>query len=126
MQKQIRIKNISAIPVKWKLRDHESLSEEFSVQNTSGELKPLQETLVFVNFKALSQNKFSHVLHIDVQDNENMGLSQEPKPISIEAEAFDISVDIKFDKEQSYLDFGAIRVGELKEQSIFLKNMGLY
>ena len=29
-------------------------------------------------------------------------------------------------QEEQYLDFGAIRVGELKEQSIFLKNLGLY
>ena len=41
VQKQVRIKNVSAIPIKWKLRDHEQLSEEFSVQNTFGELKPL-------------------------------------------------------------------------------------
>lgn len=44
----------------------------------------------------------------------------------MEAEAFDISVDIKFNTEEPFLDFGAIRVGEVKEQSVFLKNMGLY
>ena len=60
MQKQIRIKNVSAIPIKWKLRDYEQLSEEFSVQNTFGELKPLQETLILVNFQALKQAKFQH------------------------------------------------------------------
>lgn len=54
MTKKIKIKNVCAIPVKWNLKDVESLPQEFQVINTSGELKPLQEAVVDVKFKALA------------------------------------------------------------------------
>lgn len=51
-----------------------------------------------------------------------------PIDIPIEAEAFDISVDLKFPHENSenLLDFGAIRVGDYKDQTFAVKNIGLY
>jgi len=52
------LKNNGFIPCKWKLTGLENLPEEFSLENTSGELKPTQETTVSVNFKALKQQKF--------------------------------------------------------------------
>lgn len=57
--KQIKLKNNGYIPCKWKLTGLESLPEEFSLQNTFGELKPTEETIVEVSFKALQQQKFS-------------------------------------------------------------------
>jgi len=43
-------------------------------------------------------------------------LYQEPLQINIEAEAFNISVDLKFPTPtDSILDFGAMKVGEVKE-----------
>lgn len=41
------------------------------------------------------------------------------------AEAFKISLDIKFSHEQ-ILDFEAVRVGEPKENKLVLKNIGMY
>jgi len=35
--------------------------------------------------------------------------------VDIEAEAFNISVDIKMNNTENILDFGAIKVGEIKE-----------
>lgn len=45
------------------------------------------------------------------------GIKQEVKNILIEAEAFDISVELKFpDKNpDNMLDFGAVRVGDIKD-----------
>jgi len=40
MKKNILIRNICAIPVKWKLVGVEQLPAEFSVINIFGELKP--------------------------------------------------------------------------------------
>lgn len=65
---------------------------------------------------------------VEVCDTEDMKIYQEPLPINIEAEAFDISVDIKFpqNEKENVLSFGAMKVGEVKEQSLNLKNIGLY
>ena len=52
----------------------------------------------------------------------------EKKEIPIEAEAFDISVQLKFpnDNTENLLDFEAIRVGDFKDQTFTVKNIGLY
>lgn len=52
----------------------------------------------------------------------------QPIDIPIEAEAFDISVDLKFPNQntENLLDFGAIRVGDYKDQNFIVKNIGLY
>lgn len=126
--KEIRLKNACAIPVKWKLIGLQTLSEEFVVVNTAGELKPCQETKVEVTFKALKQSKFKHFLTLEVVDNEGQGVKQDNKTINIEAEAFNITVEFKFpnNNEDFLLDFGSVRVYEVKETFFSIKNTGLY
>ena len=71
-------------------------------------------------------------MFLQVQDIEGQGMTQEPKEIGIEAEAFDISVQFKFPEQadnqatSDLLDFGSVRVGEIKEQQFTVKNNGLY
>lgn len=57
-----------------------------------------------------------------------MNVKNEPKEIPVEAEAFDISVDLKFpdNNTENMLDFGNIRVGDFKDQTFTVKNVGLY
>lgn len=57
-----------------------------------------------------------------------MNIISNPIDIPIEAEAFDISVDLKFpnDNSENLLDFDAIRVGDFKDQTFTVKNIGLY
>ena len=124
--KEIKLRNACAIPIKWKLNGLNTLAEEFQVVNTFGELKPCQETKVEVTFKALKQMKFKNLLTLEVVDNENLGIKQELKNISIEAEAFNITVDFKFPNEEFLLDFGSVRVYEVKEAMFTVKNTGLY
>ncbi len=52
---------------------------------------------------------------------ESHGIKQEEKSISIDAEAFNISLNETMVTE---LDFGAVRVGEPKELPLYLKNQG--
>lgn len=61
-------------------------------------------------------------------DVENMGIKQEPKMINIEAESFNINVEFKFpnNNDDFLLDFGSVRVYEVKEQTFTIKNIGLY
>jgi len=47
------------IPCKWKLGGVTELPSEFKIENTSGELKPTQETIIYVNFEAIKQQKFN-------------------------------------------------------------------
>lgn len=126
--KEIKLRNACSIPLKWKLNNLNSLPEEYSVANTSGELKPNQETKVEVTFKALKQSKFKNSLVLEVVDVENMGVKQEAKNINIEAESFNITVEFRFpnNNEEFLLDFGSLRVYEVKEQTFTIKNTGLY
>lgn len=84
--------------------------------------------MIEVYFKALKQQKFAESLSLVAEDIENMGAISEAKQIPIEAEAFDISVELKFpsDKSENLLDFEAIRVGDFKDQNFTVKNIGLY
>lgn len=73
--------------------------------------------------------KFTNkIIMIEVCDTEDLNLYQDPLSINIEAEAFDISVDLKFptQNQENVLDFSALKVGEVKEQTLSIKNIGLY
>ena len=124
--KEIKLRNACAIPIKWKLNGINTLPEEFQTGVSFGELKPCQETKVDVTFKAIKQQKFKHLLTLEVTDIESMGIKQDLKNINIEAEAFNIDVDFKFPKEEFLLDFGSVRVHEVKEALFTIKNIGLY
>ena len=56
---------------------------------------------------------------------EGFNIKQENKVIKIKAEAFKISLDIKFSHDQ-ILDFEAVRVGEPKDNKLYMKNIGMY
>lgn len=116
-KKEIKLKNTGSIPCKWKITGLENVPEEFSFVNTSGDLKPTQETVVEVNFKAIKQQKFDIKLNLEVEDTEGLDVKQEVKVLQIEAEAFDITIDLKFpeNNDDNMLDFGAVRVGDFKD-----------
>lgn len=128
-RKEIRLKNNAKISCKWELVPARALPEEFTLENTSGELKPTEEAVAVVHFRALKQQKFSELLKLNVEDTE--GMKQTPvenQEIKVEAEAFNITVEAKFpdNNQESMLDFGAVRVGDIKDQTFSVKNVGLY
>jgi len=70
-------------------------------------------------------------IKLEVEDTEQHGIQQEVKAIKIQAEAFEISPNVVVGKDESQrdkniLDFGAVRVGEPKENTITIKNDGKY
>ena len=81
-----------------------------------------------ITFKALKQQKFNEVLKLVAEDVEGLKKISEPKDIRIEAEAFDISVDLKFPNEntENMLIFDAVRVGDFVDLNFTVKNIGLY
>lgn len=70
----ITIKNTGMIGAKWKLSGLDTLPEEFTVTNTSGELQPTQEARIDVRFKAIKERKVLHKLILEVEDVENVGI----------------------------------------------------
>lgn len=88
-------------------------------------IKPCKEEIVEITFTAKKEQKFNPKLTLEVEDTEGYNIKQENKTIEIKAEAFKISLDIKFSHDQ-ILDFEAVRVGEPKENKLYLKNIGMY
>jgi hydrocephalus-inducing protein len=90
-------------------------------------LRPTQETIVDVNFRAIEQKEFLHVLNLEVEDNEDIGVKQEPMlKLNIQAEAFKIDVQLDAKNPENLLNFGDVRVGDSKEQQLPIKNIGKY
>ena len=125
MTKTLTLKNVTSIPVKWKLSGIETLPEEFVVSKSNGMIKPCKEEVVEITFTAKVEKKFNHKIVLEVEDTEGFSIRQENKPIEIRAEAFKINLDIKFSHDQ-ILDYDAVRVGEPKENKLYLKNIGMY
>ena len=128
IKRQLKLQNTSAIPIKFRLEGWENLPSEFSINTKEGRLKPNEEIQIDVSFKAIKQQKFTESLKLIAEDVENLGIISEAKEIPIEAEAFDISVELKFPNEntQNLLNFEALRAGDYKDQTFTVKNIGLY
>ena len=77
----------------------EGLPEEFVVSKTNGTIKPCKEELVEITFTAKKDQKFNPKLTLEVEDTEGYNIKQEAKQIELRAEAFKISLDIKFSHE---------------------------
>jgi hydrocephalus-inducing protein len=88
-------------------------------------IKPCKEEIVEITFEAKKEQKFNPKLVLEIEDTEGYNIKQENKTIELKAEAFNISLDIKMSHDQ-ILDFEAVRVGEPKENKIYLKNIGMY
>mmetsp|Transcript_8825 Transcript_8825/g.8167 ORF Transcript_8825/g.8167 Transcript_8825/m.8167 type:complete len:1196 (+) Transcript_8825:4508-8095(+) len=125
LTKTLTLKNVCAIPIKWKLSGIENMPEEFQVSKTNGQIKPCKEEVIDIIFSAKKEQKFNPKIILEVEDTEGFNIKQENKTIEIKAEAFKISLDIRFSHDQ-ILDFDAVRVGEPKENKLVLKNIGMY
>lgn len=93
LNKTLTLSNASPLPVNWSLKNTDKLSEEFSVSKTSGLLKPFKEEPVEITFKSLKQQKFSDQIVLEVVDNEGLGIKQEDKPLVLDAEGFNITLN---------------------------------
>ena len=52
LTKTLTLKNVSSIPIKWKLTGVEGLPEEYLISKTNGTIKPCKEELVEITFTA--------------------------------------------------------------------------
>jgi hypothetical protein len=113
-EKDLCLRNDCAIPVNWKLTGVDKLSKEFNVSPIEGTLQPCKDVHIKVKFDAKTEKKFVEQIHLQVEDVEGFHIKQEEKHITLDAEAFNITLNDAMQVEQ-FLDFGAVRVGEPKE-----------
>jgi hydrocephalus-inducing protein len=121
--KTLTLTNTSPLKVNWRLKKTDLLPSEFAVKPISGTLLPFREEGVDITFNSISQKKFLEQITLEVDDVEGLGIKQEDKNIALDAEAFNITLNEAMTIEQ-ILDFEAVRVGEPKELTLFLKNQG--
>jgi len=122
LSKTFVVQNVSKLPLKWNLLG--SLPQEFEVDIKEGLLKPQESKNVTVTFNSVKQQKFSEKLQLEVEDSE--GGKHDTKTIAIEAEAFDVKVDVNFGNEKNLVDFGDVKVFDEATQSLTITNQGIY
>jgi len=120
-EKKLTLTNTCPLKVNWRLNKVDALPEEFCVKPTSGTLNPFEEKNIDITFKSISQKKLLENIVLEVEDVESLGIKQDEKTIALDSEAFDITLNEQMKIEQ-VLDFEAVRVGEPKELTLFLKN----
>ena len=126
LTKSITVKNVGRIPLKWNLAGIDLLPEEFTRDKTGGVLKPCETSTVSITFTAIKQQKFHSKITLEVCDVENIGIKQDPKVINIEAEAFDVKVNVNFGNDKGIIDFKDVKVFDEVTQQISLSNSGIY
>ncbi len=127
--KVLKIKNTGKIKINWELAGIDKLPTQFKLSPAEGKgmLKPGEATDIQIEFTATEQKQYEQEITLLVNDEETNDLKQQPKPIKIKAESYVISVAPRFPVEgKMELDFGAVRVGEVAERKMYLKNNGLY
>jgi hydrocephalus-inducing protein len=77
LTKTLVIKNVGPIGAKWKLVGLESLPKEYQFSITSGELRPTKEIQVDIKFSSTIQKKFENEVKVFIEDNEEIGVTQE-------------------------------------------------
>ena len=123
----VYLRNSALLPVAWKLNGLDNLGDDFSVSVSSGVIEPMNEFGLQIHFRAIKPVNVKKIIRIEVSDaNSVLGLSH-AENISIQAEAYDVALDMSFPKgADGGLDFGSMRVGEEVKQTCTLKNKGKY
>ncbi|KAM6223795.1 hydrocephalus-inducing protein homolog [Rhynchocyon petersi] len=125
--KIIRLRNITLLPVTWRISNMDHLGEDFSLSMTQGTILPQCEYSLQVYFQPSKPVTIKKAIRLEVLDAENLVGIAQVENITIIAEAYDIALDITFPKgAEGGLDFGVVRVMEEVKQPLQLKNRGKY
>ncbi|EDV21657.1 uncharacterized protein TRIADDRAFT_30117, partial [Trichoplax adhaerens] len=125
--KTLYLRNPTLLPVAWKVSGMENLGEDFSLTTEQGVIEPHTEFALNAHFKAVKATNLKKTIRIEVYDAEGvMGLIH-VENILIQAEAYDVALDMSFPKgADGGLDFGVVRVFEETRLTCTLKNKGKY
>ena len=124
--KYLKMKNVSEVNCKWALTGLETLPPVFKIEPVNGIIEKGKEISIAVTFCSEKQDKFQFQFNLDIEDNLGYGVKLDPKPIKLNAEAFEVSVELVIDNEGKIIDFGNVKVKEPKSFPFMLKNLGIY
>lgn len=74
MTKTLTLKNVCAIPIKWKFNGVTELPEEFSISKNIGTIKPCKEEIIEITFLAKNEKKFNPKITLEVEDTEGYNI----------------------------------------------------
>ncbi|XP_030099412.1 hydrocephalus-inducing protein isoform X1 [Mus musculus] len=125
--KIVILRNVTPLPVAWRISNLEHLGEDFTVSMMQGTMLPKGEYGLQVHFQPSKPVNIKKAIRIEVLDAENLVGVVQIENILIFAESYDIALDITFPKgAEGGLDFGTLRVMEEVKQTLQLKNRGKY
>lgn len=125
--KTLFLRNITLLPVAWRVAGMENLGDDFTVNQESGVIGTHGEFGLQLHFRATRPTTVKKMIRIEVYDVDNiMGLVQ-AENVQVAAEAYDVALDMSFPKgSDGGIDFGTIRVLDESKQICSLKNKGKY
>ncbi|KAM7059176.1 hydrocephalus-inducing protein homolog [Molossus nigricans] len=125
--KVVLLRNVTALPVAWRITSLEHLGDDFSVSMLQGTIPAKAEYSLQMNFQPSKPINIKKAIRLEVLDTDNLVGIVQIESIVVLAESYDIALDITFPKgAEGGLDFGIVRVMEEVKQPLQLKNRGKY
>ncbi|KAJ8785780.1 hypothetical protein J1605_006740 [Eschrichtius robustus] len=125
--KVVLLRNITLLPLAWRITSLEHLGEDFTVSAMQGTIAPKAEHSLRVHFQPSKPINIKKAIRLEVLDADNLIGVVQFENILIFAESYDVALDITFPKgAEGGLDFGIVRVMEEVKQPLQLKNRGKY
>ncbi|KAI9002678.1 hypothetical protein BC832DRAFT_104056 [Gaertneriomyces semiglobifer] len=125
--RDLKLKNITLLPLAWRLVGADLLGDEFQVAPVDGVLEPGADCIVRAEFRGMKPVVAKKAVKVEVSDTEKMSGVVQEVPIVVTAEAYDIAVDLHFPKGyEGGIDFGVVKVYEEGKQTCNLRNRGKY
>ncbi|KAG8523663.1 Hydrocephalus-inducing protein, partial [Galemys pyrenaicus] len=125
--KAILLRNITPLPVAWRITSLEHLGDDFTVSMMQGVILPKAEYSLQVHFQPSKPIIIKKAIRLEVLDADNLVGVVQIENILVFAESYDIALDITFPKgAEGGLDFGIVKVMEEVKQPLQLKNRGKY
>ncbi|CAE7232354.1 Hydin [Symbiodinium sp. CCMP2456] len=126
MSNGIKVANVSAVPVKWRLEAANAVPEAFEIEPMEGILAVAEEKHVVVVFRSDTACSHKFGLSLQISDTEGLRKFENAAEIQVMAEAFVVDVVPEFPNNGVGLDFGDVRVGATMEQTFNVANNGKY
>eukprot|EP00931_Biecheleriopsis_adriatica_P045665 TRINITY_DN2614_c0_g1_i1.p1 TRINITY_DN2614_c0_g1~~TRINITY_DN2614_c0_g1_i1.p1 ORF type:complete len:5069 (-),score=1280.39 TRINITY_DN2614_c0_g1_i1:105-14627(-) len=144
---RVRIKNDSAVPVRWQIlctdakvveadppADREppeegapvQLPDEISLEPKEGTLSPGEERDVRFGFKATRPAHFKCTLQLEAKDAEGLNGWQEAGKINLTSESFAVDAVVEPDPREVALDFGTVLVHTSAQRTFDVMNKGKF
>lgn len=119
------LKNSGALPAFWRLKNTNTLGDNFTFSNLEGVLKPRGSTSITVGYASTKQFSVKKPIVFEVLDIDKARVFI-TKQIQVTAESFDVNFDFQYPKGVDHLQYGSLKVGQSKTIPCTLVNKGKY